>query len=74
MKRYISIARFFTLVNGTRSSVFQSSKAGDPLLPYLFVIVMEALSCLLKRVVIKGYFSGEGQGRCKGSNPSSVVY
>ena len=54
---------------------FRGSRQGDHLLPYLFVIAMEALSFLLKRVVIGGYFSGEGQGRgqCKGLNLSFAV-
>ena len=45
------------LVNGTSMSFFQSSKGlrhGDPLLPYLFVIVMEVFSRFLKRVVDEG--------------------
>ena len=38
--------------------VFQSSKGlrqGDPLLPYLFVIAMEAFNCLLKRAMHGGF-------------------
>ena len=57
MKWHIFIARFSVLVNGTPSCFFQRSKGlslGDLLSPYLFVIVIEALSCLLKGVVPKG--------------------
>ena len=33
-------------------------RQGDPLSPYLFVIGMEALSCLLKRVVEGNFIFG----------------
>ena len=56
IKWCISTASFSVLVNGTPFGFFQSSN-GDPISPYLFVIVMEALSCLLKRVVGEGYLS-----------------
>ena len=45
-------SQFSVLVNGTPSGFFQSSrglKQGDLLSPYLFVLAMEALSCLLGR-------------------------
>ena len=48
------------MVNGSPTSFFQSSRwlrQGDPLSPYLFVVVMEALSCLLKRTVAGGFLS-----------------
>ena len=48
------------MVNGTSSGFFQSSKGlrqGDPLLPYLFVIAMEALCCLVKRAVNGGFLT-----------------
>ena len=48
------------MVNGTSSGFFQSSnglRQGDPLLPYLFVIAMEALCCLVKRAVNGGFLT-----------------
>ena len=48
------------MVNGNPIGFFQSSRGlrqGDPLSPYLFVVVMEAFSCLLKRAVARGFSS-----------------
>ena len=56
----MSTARFSVLINGTSSGFFQSSRGlrqGDPISPYLFVVVMEALSCLVKRAVNGGFLS-----------------
>ena len=57
----ISTARFSVFMNSTPSDFFPSSRGlrqGDPLLPYLFVIAMEALSCLLKCTIGDGFLSG----------------
>ena len=49
----VSTARFSILVNGCLSGFFPSIRGlrqGDPLSPLLFLLVMEALSCMMKRV------------------------
>ncbi|CAL1380715.1 unnamed protein product [Linum trigynum] len=51
----------FVIVNGEANGFFVASKGlrqGDPLLPVLFVLVMEVLSWMLKSVREKGKFEG----------------
>ena len=57
----ISTTSFSVMFNGSLARFFRSSRGlrqGDPLSPYLFVIGMEVLSCLLKRAVEGNFISG----------------
>ena len=59
IKWCISIATFSILINGTLTGFFHNSlglRQEGSLSPYLFMIEMEALSCLIKRVEIGGFF------------------
>jgi hypothetical protein len=61
----ISTVRFCILINGTPNGFFNSSRAlrqGDPLSSLLFVIVMEALSCMMLAAVHWGFISNFSVG------------
>ena len=48
-------------VDGIPIGFFNSSRGlrqGDPISPYLFVIGMEVLNCLIKRAISGGYLTG----------------
>ena len=65
-----STTSFSVLVNGSSSGFFQSSRGlrqDDPFSPCLFVLTVEAFSCLLKSVVNGGFFvSLQGEEVVKG--------
>ena len=57
------------MFNGSPARFFRSSRGlrqGDPLSPYLFVIGMEVLSCLLKRAVEGNFIFGCRLGNREG--------
>ncbi|KAJ9677520.1 hypothetical protein PVL29_022489 [Vitis rotundifolia] len=66
----ISTANFSILINGTPSDFFGSTRGlrqGDPLSPYLFLLVMEVLSQLLFRARSGGYIEGFKVGNSNGT-------
>ncbi|KAJ0693348.1 putative RNA-directed DNA polymerase [Helianthus annuus] len=61
IKGILLSARSSILVNGSPTFEFNCEKGirqGDPLSPFLFIIVMEALSCMIRKACNSGAFDG----------------
>ncbi|CAN0888133.1 Transposon TX1 uncharacterized 149 kDa protein [Linum grandiflorum] len=61
IKCCVTTASFSVLVNGEASGYFRSSRGlrqGDPLSPFLFIVVMEVLSGILSKVQQEGLVTG----------------
>nr|XP_043625514.1 uncharacterized protein LOC122596934 [Erigeron canadensis] len=57
----LSSARAAVLVNGTPTFEFQCGKGmrqGDPISPFLFLIVMEGFSCMINKATASGFLAG----------------
>lgn len=62
---------FSFLINGEPASFFASSRGlreGDPLSPFLFILIMEALSRLLDKAVAGGFIQGFRVGKARVSD------
>ena len=56
----ITIVSYSVLTNGSPTSFFCSSRElrqGDPFSSYLFVLLMEALSCLINKALMGAFLS-----------------
>jgi len=61
MHSCLTTVRYSVLINGEPSSFFSSSRGlsqGDPLSPFLFILVMETLSRLVNKAIEAGFLEG----------------
>ncbi|XP_026445035.1 uncharacterized protein LOC113345474 [Papaver somniferum] len=57
----ILYARFAVLINGEATELFKSQKGirqGDPISPFLFILITEVLSLMIKKAAASGLLSG----------------
>lgn len=73
IRRGTSTTRFSILINGVPEGFFSSSRGlrqDDPLSPFLFIVVMEAFSRMMGKVVQNGWIRGFTLGS---SDPNRVT-
>ena len=67
----VSSAWFSIMINGSPKGFFPAERGlrqGDPLFPFLFLIVVEALSRMIKGAMGASLFEGPGE-KCQSYNP-----
>lgn len=75
VRQCVCTAKYSVVINGSLEGFFQGKRGlrqGDPISPYLFLIVMEAFSALLSFRVGLGQFSYHP--RCRGLNLHHLVF
>ena len=77
MKACVSTVRYSVIVNGSPTRFFDSSRGlrqDDPFSPLLFLVIMEVLSRMLRRMEEEGFIRGFQAGRTDGLGVSHLLY